>query len=131
MLSDLLGYTIRVNPKIQLLERQIAGIKRELADLGDLRVGTLSQQYGVCGTPGCRCKASPPAKHGPYYQLSYTRKGKGTTRFVRREVLSTVKAQLRNYAQFRRLVDRWVDLGTELSALKIEESRAARVRRRA
>lgn len=120
-----------MNPRIQLLERQIARIKLELADVGDLRVGTLSQQYGVCGTPGCRCKASPPAKHGPYYQLSYTRKGKGTTRFVRRGTLSTVKAQLRNYAKLRRLVDRWVDLSTELSALKIEESHTAKVRRRA
>ncbi len=120
-----------MNSRIQLLERQIARIKRELAEVGDLRVGTLSQQYGVCGTPGCRCKASPPAKHGPYYQLSYTRKGKGTTRFVRREALSTVKAQLRNYAKLRRLVERWVDLATELSALKVEEPRGARVRRRA
>ena len=99
--------------------------------MGDLRVGTLSQQYGVCGTPGCRCKASPPAKHGPYYQLSYTRKGKGTTRFVRHEALSTVKAQLRNYAKFRRLVDQWVELATELSALKVEESRGGKVRRHA
>ena len=131
MLSVILAYTIGVNPKIQLLERQIARIKRELASLGDVRVGTLSQQYGVCGTPGCRCKASPPAKHGPYYQLSYTRKGKGTTRFVRRDSLSTVKSQLRNYAKLRSLVDRWVDLGTELSALKIEDSRATTAHRRA
>ena len=42
-------------------------------------IGSLSRQYNVCSSPGCRCKASPPRKHGPYYQLSYTRNGKSTT----------------------------------------------------
>lgn len=120
-----------MNPRIRTLERQIDKIKRELAGLGDMRIGTLSQQYSVCGSRGCRCKASPAEKHGPYYQLSYTRKGKGTTRFVRREALSTVRAQLRNYAKFRRLMDRWIDLANELSTLKIEEIQPAKARRRA
>lgn len=120
-----------MNPRIRTLERQIDKVKRELASLGDLRIGTLSQQYSVCGSPGCRCKASPPEKHGPYYQLSYTRKSKGTTRFVRRDALPTVRKQLRNYAKFRKLVDRWIDLATELSTLKTEELKPTKTRRRA
>ena len=120
-----------MNPRVRTLELQIAKVKRELASLGDLRIGTLSQQYSVCGSPGCRCKASPPKKHGPYYQLSYTRKGKGTTRFVRSEALQTVRKQLRNYAKLRKLMDRWIDLATELSTLKIEEIQPTKSRRRA
>ena len=53
------------------LQRQIEKVKRDLAALGDLRPGSLSTQYNVCGSPGCRCKATPPIKHGPYYQVSY------------------------------------------------------------
>ena len=49
----------------KLLLRQIEKVKGQLAALGDLRPGSLSTQYNVCGTPGCRCKASPPEKHGP------------------------------------------------------------------
>jgi len=45
--------------------RQIERVKVKLAALGDLRPGSLSTQYNVCGTPGCRCKATPPEKHGP------------------------------------------------------------------
>lgn len=71
--------------RIQSLERQIEKIKRELAQLGDLRPGSLSKQYNVCGNPNCKCKATPPKKHGPYYQLSSTRKGKSRTKFVRKE----------------------------------------------
>lgn len=109
---------------IRSLERQIEKIKRELVQVGELRPGTLSEQYNVCGTPGCRCKASPPDRHGPYYQLSYTRKGKSRTRFVRRENLPAVKKLMTNYARFRSLIDRWVDLEIDRSDLRIAEAKS-------
>jgi hypothetical protein len=117
--------------RIQSLERQIDKVKRDLTRLDGLRMGSLSEQYNVCGTPGCRCKASPPEKHGPYYQLSYTRKGKSTTRFIRKPNLVMVKQQLRNYARLRTLVDRWIDLAIELSDLQLEEAKQAAAKRRA
>ena len=109
--------------RVQALERAIERVQRELCALGDLRPGSLSKQYNVCGVEGCRCKASPPKKHGPYYQLSFTRKGKATSRFVRREDLAAVKGQLKHYARLRKLVDQWIDLGIELSTLRLEEKR--------
>ncbi len=113
-----------MNRRISSLEGQIARIKREIARLADLRPGSLSEQYNVCGKPGCRCKASPPKKHGPYYQLSYTRKGKSSSRFVRRQDLAAVKQHLKNYARLRNLVDSWIELATELSNLRLDEERA-------
>ena len=116
---------------MRALERQIDKVKRDLIGLDRLRMGSLSEQYNVCGTPGCRCKASPPEKHGPYHQLSYTRKGKSTTRFIRKPNLATIKRQLRNYARLRSLVDRWIDLAIELSDLQLEEAKQAAAKRRA
>ncbi len=113
-------------PKQQRLESEITKIKRQIVQLDHLRPGTLSEQYNVCGTPGCRCKASPPQKHGPYYQLSLTRRGKSKTRFVRRDELATIKKQLKNYATLRELVDRWIDLATELSELTLASRKGAR-----
>ncbi len=109
--------------RIPILERKIERIKRELDALGDLRPGTLSKQYNVCGVAGCRCKASPPKKHGPYYQISFTRKGRSGSRFVRRKELATVKRQLKNYTRLRKLVDQWIDLGTELATLRVKADR--------
>ena len=40
-------------------------IRSQIAVLGELRPGALSQQYNICGNPSCRCKATPPLKHGP------------------------------------------------------------------
>ncbi len=110
--------------RMRALRAQIREIKREIARLEELRPGSLSQQYNVCGSPGCRCKANPPRKHGPYYQLSYTRKGKGSTKAVKKADLTAIRAELASYARLRKLVDRWIDLATKLSDLRIE-SRAA------
>jgi hypothetical protein len=107
-----------------LLQRQIERVKGQLAALGDLRPGSLSTQYNVCGTPGCRCKATPPKKHGPYYQVSFTRKGKSSSKFVRKQDLPAIRKELKNYDAMKTLVDRWIDLATELSNLRIANMRS-------
>ena len=109
--------------RIQSLEERIEKIKRQLAQLGDLRPGSLSKQYNVCGNPNCKCKATPPKKHGPYYQLSSTRKGRSRSKFVRKQDVAIVRAQLRNYAKLRKLTERWIDLAEELSILRLHETR--------
>jgi hypothetical protein len=112
--------------RLATLERRIQTIKSRIATLSDLRPGRLSEQYNVCGKPDCRCKAEPPVKHGPYYQISFTLQNKSHTNFVRREDLSAVKRQLRTYQKLRELVDLWIQLGLELSRLKLDQRRASR-----
>jgi len=109
--------------RIRALEGQIEKIKRELVRLGDLRPGSLSQQYNVCGNPNCRCKEDPSKRHGPYHQVSFTRNGRSRTKFVKKPQLSEVKRQLKNYAQLRTLVDRWIELSSELCQLRLEREK--------
>jgi hypothetical protein len=109
----------------ELLRQRIDKIKQRIAALGDLRPGVLSQQYNVCGSPGCRCKSTPPIKHGPYYQISVKRHGKSTTQFVREQDLAEVQTQLDNYRQLRELVDEWITVSSEISSLRIHELRQA------
>jgi hypothetical protein len=99
----------------EALEAKIEKIKARIAALGELRPGSLSQQYNVCGTAGCRCKADPPQKHGPYYQVSFTHRGKSSSQFVRAEDVARVKRQLRNYERLRSLIDEWIDASIELA----------------
>ena len=108
--------------RIRTLERRIEKLKSELSRLGELRPGSLSKQYNVCGNPNCRCKDAPPKKHGPYYQLSSTRKGKSRSKFVRKEDVAAVRKQLKNYAKLRKLVESWIDAAEELSILRIERT---------
>ena len=108
-----------------LLQQRIDKIKQQIAGLGDLRPGALSQQYNVCGSPCCRCKATPPVKHGPYYQISVKRHGKSTSQFVREQDLAEVQTQLDNYRRLRELVDEWITLSSEISSLRVQELRQA------
>ena len=108
-----------------LLQQRIDKIKQQIAALGDLRPGALTQQYNVCGSPNCRCKATPPVKHGPYYQISVKRHGKSTSQFVREQDLEEVQKQLDNYRRLRELVDEWITLSSEISSLRIQELRQA------
>jgi hypothetical protein len=75
------------------IKRQIEKVKRDLAAIGDLRPGSLSTQKTVCSSPRCHCKANPPIKHGPYNQLSFTRKGKSSTKFIRESTSLTSKSR--------------------------------------
>ena len=115
-----------MNRRQPSLEARIETLKQAIVRLGDLRPGKLSQQYNVCGKADCRCKADPPQKHGPYYQVSFTRNGKSSTQFVRKQDLAVVRKQLRNYQRLRELIDRWITLGMELSRLKLPPASRSR-----
>jgi hypothetical protein len=96
------------------IQHKIERLKQQLGKLGPMHPGSLGQQYNVCGKPGCRCKAPRcPQKHGPYYQLSFTWRGKSSTRFVRPEDVAEMRQKVARYKHFRKLVNQWVDLEVE------------------
>jgi len=101
------------------LSARIQEIKQELAALGPMRPGSLSEQYNVCGTAGCRCKdPKHPQKHGPYYHLNYTWQGKARTQFVKAGELETVRTQLETFKRFRALCEEWVAVSLELARVQ-------------
>jgi len=104
---------------VTTLQKRIKTIQHELAALGPMRPGSLSEQYNVCGTPGCRCKdPKKPRKHGPYYHLNYTWRGKARTEFVKAQAVEAVRTQLANYKRFRAITAEWVDVSLELARLQ-------------
>ena len=110
---------------VQELRQRIAATKQAMLELGDMRPGALSQQYNVCGNPRCACKdPEHPRKHGPYYQLSYSRHGKSKTEFVKRGAVDRIKREVETYKRFVALMDELIDLSIELSRLQsVEESK--------
>lgn len=91
----------------QSIEQRLAGYQRryrelaaELADLGYIAAGSITQRSTRCGTPSCRCHADPPRLHGPYWQWTAKVNGK-TTASVRPTPSSTTSgsATTGNYAR--------------------------------
>ena len=78
-------------------------LKRTVLTLGPIRRGSLVRRFMPCGKPGCRCQASPPELHGPYYQ--WTRKVRGKTVTVR---LTREEA---------RLFEEWISNGRRLDRI--------------
>ncbi|MDQ2710518.1 MAG: hypothetical protein M3Z25_24150 [Actinomycetota bacterium] len=77
-------------------------LQDQIRELGFIAPGSVIERYTACGSPGCRCHADPPARHGPYYQ--YTRKLAGKT-LTRR--LDPAQVQLyREWIANRRHLDR-------------------------
>lgn len=85
-------------------QRKIEEIKKQLFELGPMLPGSISEQWNVCGTPGCKCKREKqPIKHGPYYQLSFSVKGKSSSFFIRKPDLAEAHKRIRQYKRFRQL----------------------------
>jgi hypothetical protein len=93
------------------LEARIERIKRELMALGPMRPGSLSRQY-----------RDPETKKRPFYQISYTHKGRGRSEYVRPENLAQIRRETANFRRFRKLAERWVDLSLEASQLRARNS---------
>jgi len=119
-------YAIKGEMQAEKIEAQIEKVKAELLTIGEMRPGSLSQQYSACQKTGCKC-VDPvnPQKHGPFYQLSYSHRGKSTTQFIRPQFVPEVRQQLAAYKKFKALTENWVALALELSKLKMEKARSA------
>ena len=107
--------------QVNNIQKRIEKIKSELADIGDMRPGSLNEHLTVCGHPNCQC-ADPknPKKHGPYYKLSYVHRGKSTSQFIQKEFVDQMREQLENYKRFRALTSEWVDLALSIAKTKLE-----------
>jgi hypothetical protein len=123
-MSDSYAKLSDIMSRLKQIEKQIQETKKELTELGELRPGSLSKQYNICGKATCKCKdPEAPQRHGPYYQISYGRKGKSSSTFVRPESLADIEKQLANYKRLMELVNLWIDLGLEHSRIKLGASR--------
>jgi len=91
------------------IEEQIRKIKQELQGLGEMRPGSLTRQYRV-----------PKDKIGPYYQISYTHKMKSRTEYIRPQFVKQVRSQIAKYKRFKKLVEKWIQLGIEHSKLTMK-----------
>ena len=108
------------------IERRIEAIQHRLTQLGPMHPGSLGEQDNVCGKAGCRCKdPQKPQKHGPYYQLSFTWRGKSSSRFVRSEQIAEVREKVANYKRLRELVNEWVELAVQLERAEREQAKHA------
>lgn len=86
-------------------KKSVEQLKQKLLSLGPVLPGSISEQWNVCGTPGCRCKDSNnPKKHGPYYQLSFSIGGRSSSMFIKKEDLAEARKRVQRHQEFKKLI---------------------------
>ena len=88
--------------KLLQIENRINTIKSALTETGEMRPGSLTEQY-----------KDPVNKTGAYYQLSYTLNMKSRTDYIRKGYVKIIRRQVENYKKFKQLNEEWIRLSIE------------------
>ena len=103
------------------LRRRYRALQHQLARLGFIASGSVIERYTVCGSPGCRCHADPPARHGPYHQHTCKIAGKTVTRRLTTEQADRYREQIANRRTLDRLIVEMEQISTQARELPATE----------
>jgi hypothetical protein len=108
---------------LSALRLQRDQLKSELAQVGDMRPGSLVPRYRACGKPTCHCAKKDSKGHGPSYSLTHPIAGKTVTRVIPAgAAVERTRAQLEEYRRFRRLVQQFITVSEQVCDLELRES---------
>jgi len=114
------------NPLTELETRR-AAVQSEVAQLGDMRSGSITSTGGRCGNPNCHCHRPGGSAHGPFYRL--TRKVDGQTvteTFASPGALAKAQREVAEYHRFRELGGQLLEINEEICRLRpVEETLTA------
>jgi hypothetical protein len=101
------------------LESRRVAVQSQLAQLGDLRAGSITGTGGRCGNPNCHCHQPDDPGHGPYYRLTRKVDGKTVTEtFSTPAALAKAQREVAEYHRFRELGSELLDVNEEICRLR-------------
>ena len=110
---------------VQRLEQRRAELKAKLAQVGDLRPGSLVERYRRCGKAGCHCAARGAEGHGPSWSLTREVEGKTVTRVIPAEAVAQTRQHVAEYRRFRGLAREMVETSEQLCDAKLATQAAS------
>lgn len=113
-------------PSLHQLETQRERLIDELAQLGDMRPGSLVGRFRKCGKPSCHCAKPASEGHGPSWSLTRSVEGKTVTKVIPAgSAVEQAKAQIAKYRRFRKLVQELIELNVQICDQKLEKGAAS------
>ena len=107
------------------LEQRRELIAQRIAELGDLRPGSITGTSGRCGKPECHCHQPGQPGHGPNFRLTYKVDGKTIS-----EALPTPAAiqkagrEVQEFRRFQQLTREFLGTNAEIRRLRTLEEEA-------
>jgi hypothetical protein len=101
------------------LEGRRAAIQSQIADLGDMRCGSITGTGGRCGNPNCHCHRAGDSGHGPYYRLTRKVDGKTVTETLPSPAsLAKARREVAEYHRFRELGGQLLEVNEQICGLR-------------
>ena len=114
-------------PTLQQLETKRERLKNELAQVGDLRPGSLVGRFRKFCKVSCHCAQPASEAHGPSWSLTRAVEGKTVTKVIPPgSAVEQTKAQIAEYRRFRKLVKELIELNVQICDQKLEKGRRGR-----
>ena len=107
------------------LQQRRQELLARIAALGDLRPGSLVQNYRRCGRPNCFCADKQHPGHGPYWLLTRTVKGKTRSQSIPAAQVKATQAQIAECQRLRRLVAELIDVSDDLCRSRLKKGTSA------
>ena len=107
----------------ELLQRRDA-LCHALANLGELRPGSLKSRYRKCGKPNCHCAQPGDPGHGPNWFLSRVVKGKMHSRAIPAGALERTREQLAECQRLRALTAELIEISDRLCQAQLADDKA-------
>jgi hypothetical protein len=106
------------------LEARRAAVQMQIAQLGDMRSGSITGTGGRCGNPNCHCHRAGDPGHGPYHRLTRKVNGKTVTEtFSSPASLAKAQREVTECQRFRDLGDQLLAVNERVCQLRpVEES---------
>ena len=90
-------------------------LKSQLAQIGEMRPGSLVARFRKCGKSSCHCAKKGAPAHGPCYSLTHPVAGKTVTRIIPAgSAVEQTRHQLDEYHRFRELVQQLVAVSEQI-----------------
>lgn len=109
------------NPRRQAaLERlrdQYARARAELADLGYVLQGSLTERRLPCGKAQCACTTNEDAWHGPYLQWSRKKSGRTVSTYLLPEQAVLCRQWIQNNRKLEKIITRMRELSRRVARL--------------
>ena len=107
-------------------EQRRKEIAQQIAELGDLRAGSITTTSGRCGKPACRCHQPGHPAHGPNLRLTYKVAAKTVSESLPTPAaIHKVEREVAEFRKFQRLSRVFVDTNAEICRLRPAEDEAA------
>ena len=103
-------------------EQRRQAIAQQVAQLGDLRPGSITSTSGRCGKPGCRCHQPGQPVHGPNLRLTYKVDGKTVSESLPTPAaIHKAEREVAEFRRFQQLTREFVETNAEICQLRPTE----------